>query len=344
MGAGWGIAVLVSAGCGLVTGVGNLEVVPCVADCGVDGASRDAMSFDGSSRDSGVVDAEVDTAFIQPDTSAFDQESSAPCAAASTCVAPFPPGWTLAAFDPTARSACPTGYGGTEDLVVDPNLGPSACACACSLGNHPSCTDGTLAHTFGGSNNCGSTGPVFKADGCIQDSENYTSAFHGAGPLAASGGSCTAVESLTPPAAGTQGIACTLTGSLGSACAGGGACAPSVLTQLCIVHAGSESCPEGYATPHTVGTSVTPGGCAPCACPTPTATCANPLLTFYSDANCAVESTSLNADGDCDPTTIGAFLSYEYSVDVTMIACPAPAPPMPSGNATLAGEQTICCP
>ena len=361
------IAVAAAAviSCGLVTGVGDLKEVTALAPDG--GVDLDVMSAGDAAVGS---DALADTvlADIAASDAALDVVSEGACVpsgpedctdgkdndcdgltdcadpacAAFECVPAAPPGFTLVGLAQGARPACPTGYVGPSDLLVDPSLGPFTCTCACGVGGAPSCTTGTLALKDA----C--TGLLnLAANGGACGNHSFTDTTHSLEPLGPTGGSCVAASQAIPPPAGTNGRSCAPLGS-GAGCSAGDVCVarPAAPYAVCIANPAAASCPSAYPTTHAAGTGLASDtrGCASCgACAAPTATCTNASMIFYKDPLCSGLLGTLPADGACDPTNWSAF-AYRYSATVTSVACAAPTAGTPAGSATLASPETLCCP
>jgi len=351
---------------GLAVALGTLAPVLASGAC-IPAALTLEAAGDASTTDSAVADASgngdggpgcctdgpgqmQDTGAPSGDAATGDACTSGCGPTGCACVSPAPPGWTYVAFDPTARAACPADYGGTAvDVVVDPGLGPSTCACSCPLTSPPTCLVGPITHMFGNDSSCGMTGPTYDADdgGCVAQTLGYAFGYHeGTGP-AATGGSCgTPVVTATPPSGGSSGKTCDLSASVQGGCGAGQVCAPATPSpfQVCISRAGALACPSGFSTSHTVGTSVTPGGCGSCSC-TPAADCAGTFTVFY-DSMCQDVLASIPADGTCHatPGITDAGASYQYSATESNAGCSVTQAPQPTGSATLAGLTTVCCP
>lgn len=269
-----------------------------------------------------------------------------------TCVAPAPPGWSFVAFESSSRTACPTGYDGPTDVLVDPTgLGPSSCDCACSAtADPPSCTKGSLGLIGGNTSSCPFTGTPVPANGgaCTSSPVGLPYPFLGVIPPTASGGSCTSsVTATPPPPGGTSGRSCAASASPPpGTCGSPQVCAPDAPSPyaICITQGGAVPCPAAYPHAHTTGTSITPGGCGTCTCGTPTATCTGGTFSAYFNGACGNLLLSVPADGACHSTSSGNASSYRFTVTPTNVTCPVAQAPQPTGNGALQGSVTVCCP
>ncbi len=332
---------------------GSLSLAPGGADAAASGADAAASSEDGGLDALGPVPDSTAATSSNGDTGATgagDDGASGDSGSSCTCVPAAPPGWTLIAFDGTSRPSCPGGYGSPTDVLVDPTgLGPSTCACACTVTTDPTCTNGNLGLIGGNNSSCSNTGnPVPAKSTCTTEPVNLPFPFLGVQPPAASGGSCTPNVTATPPTpGGTSGLTCSPS-SLPSqgTCGSSDVCAPNVPSPyaLCIAQAGAASCPAAYPHAHTTGTSITPGGCGTCTCGSPSASCTTGTFSAYTDTSCNSLLLSIAADGLCHATSSGTAESYKFTVTPTSLACAPSQAPQPTGNATLQGTMTVCCP
>ncbi|MGH7297402.1 MAG: hypothetical protein ACRELB_20870, partial [Polyangiaceae bacterium] len=150
------------------------------------------------------------------------------------CTPAVPPGWTLVAYDRTARPSCPAGWGGSSPTVEGPDGGA---ACSCQCGSYPGnpCVVGTLSLSLG-QNQCGcaqtqnialaSDGgcdPIGHAIGqpCGTWGDGKVSA------LAPASFACSETRTLPPIGFAAQGETCVPVAGVGAGCGGGGGCVPS---------------------------------------------------------------------------------------------------------------------
>jgi hypothetical protein len=312
--------------CNLVTGIGSLSEVPCALDCGAHEAGADVSA------------PEVDASAPAPESGSGDAD--APCVAA-------PSGWAFAAFNPSERTSCPSGFGPGDSLVVDPSLGPSTCSCKCKIETLPSCLYGTVNENIGSTSACSGGDHVLSATSCTGITPGDLSAYHSMTPLPPIGGTCSPVTTAAPPDGGTLGVACALESTEG--CGAGRTHASDVKPpfQLCVVHTGQVACPSDYPNAHTTGSGVTSGTCAGCACgASPTADCADASFSFFVTGDCGTLVGTMPANGECLPTAgAGAYAaSSSYSAEVANAACPSPTTEAtPSGSAVLENQGTVCC-
>jgi hypothetical protein len=357
---------------------GELTLVAGDASAGDDVSLVDVHSADGSGSSGGGGDAEAgggahdgpagtdggggpDTGTKYTgagDTSTKDTGTDAPSpvdasdagATGCTCIAPVPAGWTLVAFNAASHGPCPTGYGTPTNVIVDPtNLGPSTCSCTCDVATQPNCYTGQVTLTYG-TGVCDTSAGTFAVNNgaCVAASLPFAASNHAVTPLAPTGGSCSPNVTETPPSpGGGMGKACTVaTAPTGAGCSGGQVCAPPSASPfaLCIAQSGQVTCPASYPTAHKTGTGVTGGGCGACTCATPNTSCDSPTFSVYSDGACATQLCTMTADGTCQAVTASATgASYLYTATAN-IGCIPPTQPTPTGNASLDGLSTICCP
>ena len=271
----------------------------------------------------------------------------------------IPGGWTLVGFQGTQSTACPSGYTQT-DLVENPNVPASACACECTLSQAPSCPSGPIAASYDQdhSQSCGTTGqPGSWAYSTSCDTKNGDM-YHPCAitcptypqldlkfvPPAATGGSCqkTAVQQ-------TQNVTSTPEAQCApntSPCTGN-QCTPSFPAplQVCIVQSGKHACPTTtFTQAHDVGTGVTYGcDSGPCGCTT-TAQCTG-LIKLFTNNACNGTELDIPADGACHATgaTQNDYSAYLYAPNVPAnAACVNSGSPNVQG-VTLDNEETICC-
>jgi hypothetical protein len=353
-------AACVLGACGFITGIGDLQETACGADCGLgaDGAVEAAMEGSESGADS-AADARADVDSDAPPcvpsgpevcTDGVDNDCNGlvdcadPACASFACVPAVPNGSSLVALSAAARPACPTGYTGSSDLLVDPSLGPFTCGCSCNVSAAPSCTVGPLDLKDG--TGCTLTVTAAGNAGACTP-HTFGSPTHSLVPLPATGGSCMLTTTATPPAAGTLGRSCTVAGGLGGGCGTGSVCAAKTTApyRTCVKMTAAARCPTGYPNTHTAGSGLASDtrGCNACSsCTPPAATCANAQMSFYSSIGCIASVGVLPANSLCDPTSWSAA-AYRYQATVTNAQCAAPPTGQPTGSVTLGNPETICC-
>jgi hypothetical protein len=326
-----------------------LAPAPGLAACIPDPLSLAAAGADAAADGTPAGDGAGDDAESSADaTSTGDGESGSGC----TCVDPAPSGWSFVAFESSARTACPGGWSGPTDVLVDPTgVGPASCSCACSAtADPPTCTKGMLGLVGGNSPSCPVTGNPVSANGgaCTPSNVGLPYPYLGVVPPAASGGSCTpSVTATPPPPGGTSGRTCAASAPPPQGtCAASQVCAPDAPSPyaVCIAQAGAVPCPSQYPHTHTTGTSITTGGCGACTCGTPTATCTGGTFSAYFNSSCGNLLLSVPADGQCHATSSGNASSYRFTVTPTNVACPVAQAPQPTGSGALQGTVTVCCP
>jgi len=279
-----------------------------------------------------------------------------------------PAGWTVVEYASGATPPTTCGGGYTAGSSVYEGPFPNAmCTCACNVTTSGSCENGSFEYALSDQNgNCTVTGvpdPDTAGNGSCQ-------AIGGAGypttsstkekiaPIAYTPGACTASANTTKPPIPENGHVCAETTSAGAGCANSGACVPAVQAgySLCIQSpsGSAPACPTGFTNVHDVGTGFTDTrGCSSCNCTGPTAECANPMVTLFTDPNgtCGDGGTgTVKADNGCDAINLGpgttanpTFHGYEYSATVTGEACGGSGSATPNGGVTLTGAGTICC-
>jgi hypothetical protein len=264
------------------------------------------------------------------------------------CLPSVPTGWDVVAFAVSGATACPQGYSGSSDVVVDPALGPATCKCTCAIGAQPSCEQGTVIDTHSSNSTC-TNAPIHDLDAgggaCTAFSFGNLSAYHSITAPPPTGGTCAGQVQTSVPSTGTMGRICAM-GDAGTCAAAGSECRPSVAAPFarCIAQSGALPCPAGFSVAHAAGASIVDTrACGTCSCSAPSTTC-NGSFSFYSDRGCASVVTTLAADGVCHPTPGGATAVAYTFTSTAQASCAAPAAqPAPQGNATLAQPTTVCC-
>lgn len=285
------------------------------------------------------------------------------CTAGWTCnAAAVPAGWSIVAYAENARPSCPLGYGTSNDVFEGPNAAPAECACACNVSTHGSCETGTFSVEVSEMGQA-CVAPSITAPGnggaCSAAVEDFQPVQGGkmlVTPLGYSAGVCTAEPTTNLPTVSfaSEGLVCTSTEGSGAGCANGGACVPA--TQgggfaACISRAGVVACPAGFTSIHTVGAGIIDSrGCSACTCGAPSATCASPTLTFFTNAACSSGEQQVPANGNCSPfpgpSGLGAptYVAYAYAASVQGEGCAPPPPVSPDGGVSLTTPRTVCCP
>lgn len=375
-------SLLAVAACGLDTSGTMSDAVgddggAVIPDGGGTQGADGGLSFDASPSDGAMVvdsspppptdacapSAEICNDGIDNDCNGLADCADPACSAKSKCEPPIANGWTLVAYDATTADACPQGYGNPTDVVsITGSAQQATCGCACSLGTPPSCVSGSSISVYtNGQQQCPiGPAPWFQtngAGGCV-DFLGQVASKPGSGarvtPLGPSGGSCTATPSNPPPPPPptAHGRVCSVQGSLGGGCPGGGVCAPVVsgAFAICVQANGDVACPSGYPSKSVVGTSVqdTRACSGSCTCGAPTATCANAKLSLFANTGCTGHQLDLTADDKCDTVNDSPnnnYSSWKYQADAQLAACGNPtSTPTPSGGVSLQNARTICCP
>lgn len=309
-------ALLALGACGL----GREGLGPEVDDGGgVDGTTPVGPS-DASARADGAPPSDA--------ASAGDRAPEAsPCTTLdASCLGALPPGWKpIAVVD----GGCGAGFS-AQPLVTNPRLLDGGCACAaCEVQGTFACEAGVAIH---GGDNCGDPTLVTVAPGsCV-------------------GASAQHIKADPPPAGGSP--TCTSASDAGTGVTTDSlaTCVPSCTADYCgqpsrcVVAPGSKACPPGFMLLAHAGTGADPG-CAPCSCTVaPPGNCGG-TVTAWGDTSCSDAGGSQSyAIGDCNQVSTWS----DYAA-VTV----EPTPPTPTctptsvtrdtGDASLTGEQTICC-
>jgi hypothetical protein len=276
----------------------------------------------------------------------------------------IPSGWTLVAYDATARPICPSSYGAGGEQAVVTNVGGAAATCTCGCSGTAATCEGT-AIIIGYPNSCVMGTPVnlAVADGAcspattsITATDSYELNFQSS--VSAEAGNCSGagqvMGTLAPPTF-SAGATCAVSSPLGAGCTTG-VCAPAPGTGFvgCITHPGNVMCPTfGFSQP-TLASTGTPGyldmrGCAGCTCAT-TLNCGSVTnVALFASATCE-GSAAFNVNSGCQLiNTSGTNQGYKVSYGPLQgsAACvPTSAtPPAPTGAVVLdSSALTICCP
>jgi hypothetical protein len=274
------------------------------------------------------------------------------------CVsAPPATGWDFVPFNAMSQSGCPAPLK-AHDVDIDPvNLSsPAVCNCACDVATPPTCETGNITSSYGnGVNACTMPAMAIAANGGGCNAQSLTvEPFVMSAQPPPTGGTCAPMSSTTvPPVGGGNGEYCTGETTFGAGCSAGQVCAllPPGFT-ACIHHGGANmACTTpGYVSQVAVGTVMDNRGCTGnCTCGGgPTATCTPGSWDFYASPDCSgAVGAVITTNGTCaPPSATGTFMSNRFTSTPTAgtVTCGAPtASPMPSGNATLAGADTLCC-
>jgi hypothetical protein len=263
------------------------------------------------------------------------------------CVPTPPSGWSFVGFSADSEPGCPSGQQ-TNNVDVDPVLQQASCSCTCNVGNPPTCT-GHVATAYGMSNGmCPMNAGMFAADGMCNFTPLTLEPFLQVGQPAGSGGTCVANPTTTvPPAGSTRGQICSGEKNFGGGCSGGQVCALAPPAyQACIAKGGQVGCPSGaYGNPHYAGTLSDSRGCSKCSC-NGTPSCSL-QWTFYNTGNCNGQTgPTLYPDGTCQATMGGGMVygSSRLTGSPSDAGCAPPQmQPMPTGQLSINGEQTVCC-
>ncbi len=256
-----------------------------------------------------------------------------------------PAGFAPVLFALDQNTACPATMT-TLDLVADPGAVPaSACKCNCTVTQLPSCIPTTITHWLDqgaapdGGYTCAQLGTldIVGDGGCNWVDGGFVLAPAWKIPTVppAAQGTCTSVAANDP-----SGIPSTPSRlCVDPSCTGACTAPPGLLA--CVYASGAIACPAGYGKAHHVGSLGL--ACDPCTGCTATAASCGGTVTFYNDDVCTNLVKTLNVDGGCATTGLGAPInSVRYNPALNGIACtPGSGGP---GSATLAGEYTVCCP
>ena len=283
------------------------------------------------------------------------------CSPAWSCTAAsIPAGWSIVEYVENARPTCATAYGTSLDVVEGPSGAPATCGCTCGITTPGSCEIGSFTVYVGGAiggcalipaatspGNGGACSPAMPSFAAPDGTKFQID------PIGYTTGSCTPDPTITVPDAGFvgQGRLCVDTAGSGAGCTNGGVCAPAVQGggfSLCISHGGTETCPAGYTTAHTVGTTITDTrSCSACTCGGATATCGPASVTFFADGGCDDDGATVAADSVCNdfPGAMAGgptYVAYEYTAGVQGEGCQA-SPGSPDGGVSLTSPHTVCC-
>jgi len=326
-------------------------------DSGADADSGHPLGDSGTGSDSMVL---PDVAFIDSST----------CATGSVCIDPVPAGWSgpLIVSDQTGGPptptppACPSSYSTDAfDGYISPTSPSAVCSCTCGSLTGIYCEFSSVTMMVYTDSACGTTA-------CGDDGLPYDVGGFCVGTSCSSAGSAMAIE---PP---VQGGTCTANGTsmnpayawaesaracqpmaVGGGCSGSQVCVPSppspFSSKLCILKAGSVSCPAGSYSQQKVfyATASDSRSCSPaCTCSPPTnLICTGGAASLYSMNNggCGGTVTSVPVDGTCHPVSFSGNVYAQGNatpVPPTGGMCTASSP-QPMGGVSQAQPTTLCC-
>ncbi len=282
-----------------------------------------------------------------------------PACAAWTCLAAaIPAGWSVVELDTSASSACASTYP-KATAYYGGTFPPAMCSCTSELTTPGSCTNGAIEITAGPGCATIDAGATGQSGACVAlgSSHEFTpppGTQIAVAPAPYAAGTCTTKPTATIPPVTPLGQICQAGESVGMGCTNGGSCVPAIATdaKVCILHDVTVACPTGIGFDHVqaVYRQMTDArGCTACTATPPTATCASPELSFYTDPACSEGAASINANGACvpfppppggDPTP--TYESIRYTATVAGETCTAPAV-SPTGTVTLSDGVTLCC-
>ena len=335
-----------SVGCGLVSGLSDLEV----ADDGgmpADVAAIPDVASDAKSDAKPCAKSETDcTDGLDDDCNGkIDCEDQACTGSGFSCQTVPPQGFSRVDLRFAFSSADCPGSSLPKDLVVSVSA-PSTCSCSCTgavtcsalagvttYGNQ-SCTTNPMPYSLQTDGLCHPLSPSFTFDG-----------LRAAGTLPQATATCTTAATLTPPTTTTKRICTPLLPQGGAGCGPGRSCAGQgpVGTGFaaCLSSPGDVACPSGWPTKYVGGSLQDDRKCAPCSC-TATGTCPTTAL-FYSGNACLVLAATV-ALGPCGGNKDNAFVAaYKATTTPTVGSCTAPGVAA-LGAATITSLTTICCP
>ena len=313
---GLGVGV---AGCGLVSGLGDLDV--CTSGCdAIDGGGDGGNNLDAGPILDGATDQAVDA---EKDTGVVIADSGPPPACSTppgVCVQGIPQGWTLV----SSGASCPASFT-AKTYVANPTSGNGTCGCqSCSLTTSPTC--GAVPWQTGSTSQCGGSSGSAQTGVCLNVSGSYVQL----DPPNAQGGTCSVTASGAPSVITTNVVACTpptaceeelCTGALG--------------LPICIVQPGHVPCPFFFPKVQRVGSSAS-GSCN-CSCNVSGICSAN--VSTYSGAACSGGASMLSVNGNCSNQLLGPSMR----VNSTLLIKSTCNNGSPSASAALVNEQTICC-
>ena len=271
---------------------------------------------------------------------------------------PATPGWTIAAYEPSARPACPTNFSGAQDQVISGvTAGPDSCGCNCFNTKAATCR-GTWEWAEFSTDSCSgaiTSGLPLTQGGCLSnpgDNLAQASWWKGAATGATTvAGTCSGVSAVAnkPAVTASQGETCSLT-QAGGGCAAGFVCAPIVTSdfQLCSTYPGAATCPMG-----TTRTSLYTGytdtrSCGSCACGTEDLGCVLTGAEFFTSASCTGSACEISGScAKCALPGTGDTSSIQgvFTNNGKTTSCSVTTGAQPTGTVTpnASSEITICC-
>ena len=327
-------------------------------DSGADADSGRPPGDSGTGSDSMVL---ADVVFIDSST----------CATGSVCIDPVPAGWSgplivsdQATGPPTPTPpACPSSYQHDAfDGYLSPTSPSAVCSCACGSLSGLSCAStgiGIQVWPNGGctGTSCGSDGlPYFAAGFCVGTGCSGGQGAIATEPLAQFGMCTPNGNSMNPASAWAETARACQPTAVGGGCSGSQVCVPSppsaFSSKLCILQAGSVSCPAGSYSQQKVfyATTTDSRSCSPaCTCTPPTnLPCTGGMVSVYDTNNggtCGGASTNIPVDGTCHPFAIAGNVYAQATapaVPPTGGTCTASSP-QPMGGVSPAQPTTLCC-
>jgi hypothetical protein len=271
-------------------------------------------------------------------------------------ILPVGNGWTIGAYDATARPACPANFSGAStDVLSDVGGAADSCTCDCTNTTAATCKGNWDWHLYS-SSSCGTftnTGGNGLTDGvCLKnpgDNLNQSEYWNGgANGVVTVAGVCSATPKITQPAVtDDQGETCALP-QAGAGCATGSVCAPVQPTgfQLCSTHSGAMTCANGLTQSDVYTGYDDTRTCSSCACGTEDLGCALTGAEFWTGTDCTGSVCEITAScakcvlpgtGDTDSMS-GVFTDNGKGGD-----CVVTTNTTPTGSVTGTGETTVCC-
>jgi hypothetical protein len=285
------------------------------------------------------------------------------CEPVLTCAAPPPDGWKgPSAFylgDVAIAPAC----GAPWTSALDAGGGalqamPAECGCACSAPTGAACVNGVPNVTFWGpaAQDCSGAAAISMSvapNMCQAPAVSLVSAAAMAQPLAANGGTCSPVVSVSPPPAKWESLGrlCSAADDTAQGCDGEELCVPRPETQgfgggLCIFTEGDVACPR--ATPYSIKTLLFQDidderGCTPCTCGGASGVTCGGTTKLYTDNACNVALADVPHDGSCVFFGNHAVAGLRFSpAGPAGGSCPATGG-SPVGQAHGIEPLTVCC-
>jgi len=278
-----------------------------------------------------------------------------------TCTdAPEGNGWTIAAYDQTARPACPPNFAtSASDVLSALSGGADTCGCTCTNTKAATC-DGTWCYQNYGATPVACGNPPYGAcdavanGACVQTGKNSIAGnndfiFQGS-PTTTAGACGGAPAVVTKPAVTDDpGETCSLPAA-GGGCSAGSVCAPTVPSgfQLCSFKTGSATCPNGLVQSTVYAGYSDTRACGACACGgTTDLACDVTNATFYPETNCTGTPRFEFAANTCQGTGGNGGDMYSYQVIVATNGkatdCTVTTNSTPTGAVTATGASTMCC-